>query len=170
MGLLLWEGVFYGCVVDLFQPFLALCAPCRKTQISASLKIVGSMATLKVCRVLCVSWLCMQSFWSEITKGDSSLCEKEKVKKHSVDITLMVSSWSVRFHYVVAILIFSSSLTKTKSVWVFFFGQQITLRLAKWNSVSTAWLNIWKSLRSFKGFVLLNMYKFKQKDAFWLIS
>lgn len=45
--------------------------------------------------------------------------EKEKVKKHSVDITLMVYSGSVLSHYVVVILIFSSSLTKTEAVWFF---------------------------------------------------
>lgn len=55
--------------------------------------------------------------WDYKRRKFPTVKEKEKVKKHSVDITLMVYSWSVLSHYVVAILIFSSSLTKTEAVW-----------------------------------------------------
>lgn len=41
---------------------------------------------------------------------------EKKVKKHSADITLMAYSWSALFHYVAAILIFSSSTHKTVAV------------------------------------------------------
>lgn len=79
-----------------------LCAPCGKKKKTQNRS------------VLCMTlWLCVNC--SGITKGE--LLSKKRVKRHTVEITLMGYSWSALFHYVVALLIFSSSLAETKAVW-----------------------------------------------------